>query len=202
MIINNEEERVTVCTLADFIDIISNKICDNDIPRKMFPAKYFPDVDFSFVCEEVTKDSKITELDHEQHFGIKSIKSFDSNELNLMCDFYGGGCFHATTIAEDDRFIDIHNKVMKLVVDTLNDYEGCSPDDMLYVEWFGGFIKNTYEVHEIEDTFTGTPKYCMSCSRYEEALEVYESIVEDKLPARLLLVDKDGMPIYEIKYNY
>ena len=202
MIINNEEERVTVCTLADFINIISNKICDNDIPRKIFPAKYFPDVDFSFVCEEVNKDSKITDLNHEQHFGIKSIKSFDSNELNLICDFYGGGCFHATTIAEDDRPIDINNKVLKLVIDTLNDYEGCSPDDMLYVEWIGGFIKNTYEVHVIEDVFTGTPQYCMSYSRYEEALEAYENIVEDKLPARLLLVDKDGMPIYEIKSNY
>ena len=200
MIINNEEERITVCTLSDFIDIISIKIYDNAIPRKMFPAKYFPDVDFSFICEEVNKDSKITELYHEQHFGIKSVKSFDSNELNLICDFYGGGCFHTTTIAEDEDYIGIRNKVMKLVVDTLNDYEGCSPDDMLYVEWTRGFIKNTYEVHEIEDTFTGTPRYCTTCSRYEEALEVYESIVEDKLPARLLLVDKDG--IYEIKSNY
>lgn len=202
MIINNEEKRVTVCTLADFIDIIAIKIHDNDIPRKIFPAKYFPDVDFSFVCGEVNKDSKITELWHEKHFGIKAIKSFESNELNLMCDFYGGGCLHITTIAEDDRFIDIHNKVMKLVVDTLNDYEGCSPYEMLYVKWSGGFIKNTYEVHEIEDTFSGTPRYCTTCSRYEEALEIYESIVEDNLPARLLLVDKEGMPIYEIKSNY
>ena len=202
MIINNKKQRVTVCTLTDFIEIISIKIWDNDIQRNMSPSKYFPDVDFSFVCENVNKDSKITELRHEQHFGIKAVKGFDSNELNLMCDFYGGGCFHTTTIAEDDRYFDIYNKIMKLVIDTLNDYEGCSPDDMLYVEWIGGFIKNTYEVHEIEDICTGTPQYCMSCSRYEEALEVYESIIEDKLPARLLLVDKNGMPIYEIKSNY
>lgn len=202
MIINNNEERVTVCTLADFIEIISIKIYDNNILTKMCPADNFPGVDFSFVCDEVNKDSKIPELRHEQHFGIRSITNFYSNELNLICDFYGGGCFHATTIARDDRYIDIHHKVMKLVVDTINDNEECYPDEMLYVEWLGGLIKNTYEVHEIEDTLTGTPRYCMTCSRYEEALEAYENIVEDKLPARLLLVDKEGMPIYEVKSNY
>ena len=59
-----------------------------------------------------------------------------------------------------------------------------------------------YEVHEIEDTLSGEPRYCMSYRSYRKALKMYKEIDREGQPARLLLVDKDGMPIDELMSNY
>ena len=61
---------------------------------------------------------------------------------------------------------------------------------------------NKYEVHGILDKFTGEPSNVMTCDIYEEAEEIYNEIVAEGQPARLLLVDEDGMPLNELKSNY
>lgn len=62
---------------------------------------------------------------------------------------------------------------------------------------------NHFEVHELEDDFSGETKYCTSFDNYEEALSEYNKIayIEGK-PARLLEVDADGAPLVEIRSNY
>lgn len=59
-----------------------------------------------------------------------------------------------------------------------------------------------YEVHEIEDEFTGTPATCNTFENYAEALDLYNEIDREGKPARLLKVDYDGDPIDEVKSNY
>lgn len=59
-----------------------------------------------------------------------------------------------------------------------------------------------YEVHEIEDKFTGTPATVNTCEEYAEAIKLYNEIDEEGKPARLLKVDYEGDPIDEIKSNY
>lgn len=59
-----------------------------------------------------------------------------------------------------------------------------------------------YEVHEIEDEFTGTPATVNTYDDYAEALKLYNDIDKEGKPARLLKVDYDGDPIDEIKSNY
>ena len=59
-----------------------------------------------------------------------------------------------------------------------------------------------YEVHEIEDTFTGTPATVNTYEDYAEAVKLYNDIDKEGRPARLLKVDYDGDPIDEVKSNY
>lgn len=59
-----------------------------------------------------------------------------------------------------------------------------------------------YEVHEIEDTFTGSPATVNTFEEYSEAVKIYNEIDEEGKPARLLKVDYEGNPIDEIKSNY
>ena len=59
-----------------------------------------------------------------------------------------------------------------------------------------------YEVHEIEDKFTGTPSTVNTYEDYAEALKLYNDIDKEGKPARLLKVDYDGDPIDEVKSNY
>lgn len=59
-----------------------------------------------------------------------------------------------------------------------------------------------YEVHEIEDPFTGEPATVDTCEDYSSALKIYNEIDSEGKPARLLKVDYEGDPIEEIKSNY
>lgn len=59
-----------------------------------------------------------------------------------------------------------------------------------------------YEVHKIEDEFTGTPATVNTYEDYAEAVKLYNDIDKEGKPARLLKVDYDGDPIDEVKSNY
>ena len=59
-----------------------------------------------------------------------------------------------------------------------------------------------YEVHEIEDITSGEPRYCGTTTSYEDAKADYDAIVADGGFARLLEVDEDGIPLWELECNY
>ena len=122
--------------------------------------------------------------------------------MELLCNYWGGGAGTYDIIYDGMSEEEIQN-VFRNMIERSTSIMGykLDPKDIVYVEW-GDVTVNTYEVHEIEDKFTGTPRYSNTCTTYEDALELYEDIIAEGNNARLLLVDKDGMPIYEIKSNY
>lgn len=62
-------------------------------------------------------------------------------------------------------------------------------------------MKKYYEVHSIEDIFTGEPATVDTFDNLEESEKLYKEIAKTE-PARLLLVDEEGMPLDELKSNY
>lgn len=211
MIINRIDDvnkNVTICTAQDFVKILAQKIIDNDILQKKDPENYFPNVAFAARVNEynkieISQDVKLDDIETCSWFGIHPVKGFDSMDLDLVCNYYGGGCATMCTLFDGMSQDEIEEELGKMIQESTEmGGVGVEKDEMIYVQW-DDVIKNHYEVHEIEDTCTGEPAYCNSYEFYEYALELYQFIDEqEKKPARLLLVDKEGMPIYEIKSNY
>ena len=211
MIINRIDDvskNVTICTAQDFVQIIAQKIVDNDILRAIEPGKKFPKISFATCVNEYGKTNisqlvKLEDIDVSVWFGICPINEFNSNDLELICNYYGGGCATMCVLFDGMSQYEIEKELAKMIQESTEmSGFGVSKDEIIYVQW-DDVIKNHYEVHEIEDTYTGEPAYCNSYEFYEYALELYQFIDEqEKKPARLLLVDKEGMPIYEIKSNY
>lgn len=63
-------------------------------------------------------------------------------------------------------------------------------------------MKQFYEVHEVEDVFTGEPSFVGTYTHYETAKADYDEIVKEGKFARLLKVTEDGEPIEELEANY
>ena len=210
MIINRVDDvgkNITICTARDFVHILAQKIFDNDILKKTDPENYFPNVSFAARVNEynkieISQDVKLDDIEACSWLGIQPVKGFDSMNLDLVCNYYGGGCASLTSLFDGMSQDEIEEELAIMIQgSTEMGGVGVDKDEMIYVQW-DDVIENHYEVHEIEDTCTGEPRYCNSFTLYEEALSLYQSIDEEKKPARLLLVDKEGMPIYEIKSNY
>ncbi len=206
--INEKGQRVTICKAKDFIHIVTQKIIDNDILKSAEPGKLFPVINFAAEVNEynkikITQGVRLDDIDACAWFGIRAITEFNSSDLVIVCDYYGGGCAYLVSLYDGMSQEEIEESITKAVQESteMGGYM-ISEDEMIYVEWINE-IRNTYEVHEIEDTFTGTPSYCSTFNLYEDALELYQYLDEnEKVSLRLLLVDEEGMPIYEIKSNY
>ena len=210
MIINRIDDvgkNVTICTARDFVKILAQKIIDNDILQKTDPENYFPNVTFAarvneYNTIEISQDVKLDVIETSAWLGIHAVKGFDSMNLDLVCNYYGGGCASLTSLFDGMSQYEIEEELTRMIQgSTEMAGVGVDKDEMIYVQW-DGVIENHYEVHEIEDTCTGEPRYCNSFTLYEEALSLYQHIDEEGNNARLLLVDKDGMPIYEVESNY
>ena len=184
MIINKIDEvgkNVTICTARDFVKILAQKIVDNDILQKTDPENHFPKVAFAARVNEwnkveISPDVALENITTSSWFGIHPVTGFDSTDLDLICNYYGGGCASLTSLFDGLSQEEIEEELAKIIQDSTEmGGVGVAKDEMIYVQW-DDVIENNYEVHEIEDTCTGEPRYCNSFDLYEEALSLYQFI--------------------------
>lgn len=200
----DKETRTTICEFCRLAEILTRKILDSGVLLKMEPNVSVGENVLSFCItyeedEEVLK--KTTSWDVCGWYGIKTIKSFNSFALNLVCDYYGGGLLSTATIYDGMGESEIYEEILKMLTKTAEVYDAINSNPYVFVEWECS-LYGTYEVHQIIDPFCGEPGECSTYEDYEYALEAYRDYVEKGERARLLLVDEEGMPIYEIKSNY
>lgn len=137
--IDENEKNVTICTALEFTELLTRKIFSKEMMRTTEPGTKFEDIDFCFAYRyneiEITEDVQLDDLERCSWFGIKSIKGFNSFQLDLACDYYGGGSISVVSIYEDDRYEDIYNKIWDLICDAVSGTLGnLRPEEYLYIE--------------------------------------------------------------------
>lgn len=109
-------------------DLIKDKYINN--------SSKFYNCDFAIV--DMT-NKEIEELTLEEihdnstgWYGIKHINTgFDSSDLDLFVDYYGGGCGMYDMIYDGMKKDEYINIVKELIMSTLNVIEGCKEDTLL-----------------------------------------------------------------------
>lgn len=108
--------------------------------------KNFPDFDFVIVDPE--DGDSLSEMARKAGgwYGIKAIDAgFDSNQLMLVADYYGGGCTSMGTVGEYDE--EIAAAITAVILDTLQTTEGAEADTVLLAE-FSDNVERLMEEHE------------------------------------------------------
>lgn len=110
--------RVKICILT--VNELSERLIA-EINLKNVLEKPFPECDFAIA--EIKNENESLEAIAETStgwFGIKSVETgFDSNNLNLIVDYYGGGCanlieiFNGTEYIKDSVVLDISSAIQK-----------------------------------------------------------------------------------------
>ena len=137
--INEDGKRITICTALEFTDLLARKILLQNMLRATEPGTRFGDIDFCFAYrykgKEITEDVQLDDLEMCSWFGIKSVKGFNSFQLDLICDYYGGGSIALVSIYEDDRYEDIYNKIWDIIYDAVSGTLGnLNPEEYLCIE--------------------------------------------------------------------
>ena len=138
--IDENNKKITICTAKEFIDILSDKIYNSGISQVYHrPNNQFQNIDFAFANQygttEISEDVSLDDIEECSWFGIKSITSFNSSQLDLICDYYGGGAIHVISFVGDETHHEIHNKIANFICDSVADILGrLNPDEYLYIE--------------------------------------------------------------------
>ena len=143
MIIRRTDENnknITICTAEEFINILSDKIYNSGLLQVYHrPNNQFKNIDFAFANQygtaEISEDVSLDDIEECSWFGIKPIIDFNSSQLDLMCDYYGGGAIHVISFVGDETYSEIRNKLINLIFDSVADILGrLNPDEYLYIE--------------------------------------------------------------------
>ena len=96
--------------------------------------KIFPDCDFTITDKEDGDSLYEMARSASSWYGIKAIDAgFDSNQLMLIADYYGGGCASMGTVGEYDEEIAV--AITATILDTLQTTENAKEDTLLLVEF-------------------------------------------------------------------
>lgn len=109
-------------------------------------GKNFPDCDFTIADRENGDSLYEMARNASGWYGIKAIDAgFDSDQLMLIADYYGGGCASMGTVGEYDEEIAV--AITATILDTLQTTENTKEDTLLLVE-FSDNVERLMEVSE------------------------------------------------------
>lgn len=124
-------ERYALLTMSELAETLVSNLDLHDIRRIMF-------LDCDFAVADYCEDDSLEEIRHNSTgwYGVKSIDTgFDSDELCLVADYYGGGCAHFLTL-EDDLFEKTATHcIAHLIMDTLSVQESVRYHTKLIVDF-------------------------------------------------------------------
>lgn len=108
----NDKNKFAACSVKEFVRIISFGIVSE---KKVYRCDFAERSDETEISlREVAETSKAW-------FGIERIPSrFDTNDICLYADYYGGGCFEACCIPNDfSEYNHVFPCVMKMILDSM-----------------------------------------------------------------------------------
>lgn len=128
-----EMKVLTVVALAEHIASL--------IDLENILEKRFPDCNFGIIDVAVETEFDQEELEFLQTgvcgwYGIKAVDAgFDSYDLVLIADYYGGGCAKLTQLYDGISKDDAVKEICRIIVGCLDVQEGANRDTTLFVEF-------------------------------------------------------------------
>lgn len=124
---------LAVCTIRELAEELAKSIdCESVVDSQ------FSECDFATIdgCDQ-SDDLKRVKSDASGWYGIKKLETgFDSPDLLLLCDYYGGGCPNLIQIWEGMNGAVEHPKyILDGLLGCLNAQEAAKPDTVLIVDF-------------------------------------------------------------------
>lgn len=97
-------------------------------------SNIFHDCDFAVANDMYLTNYTLEEIliNSDGWYGIKRIDAgFDSENMELITDYYGGGCATLTSVMYDEEKNNVINIVEKSILEVLSDYEMADKDTLL-----------------------------------------------------------------------
>lgn len=96
----------------------------------------FINCDFAVACDEEYETLAERKYNSSGWYGIKKINTgFDSDDLDLFADYYGGGCGIYNTLFDGMTPKDCIDIVQKMIIATMNITEYCDKNSILIAEF-------------------------------------------------------------------
>lgn len=128
--------RLSCYTVRELAEVLSRSINPKDVLHSKFT-----DCDFAIIDElEMGKPLDDIRRDATGWYGIKRIDTgFDSEDLLLIADYYGGGCAHLSQIWSGlDGYLDVQKEIEGVLLNTLTVQESATLDTGLIVDFKSG----------------------------------------------------------------
>lgn len=131
-----------LCTVEELGAWLAERI-EKDV---LTGEKNFPDCDFTITNQETGDSLHEMARNANGWYGIKAIDAgFDSDQLMLVADYYGGGCASMGTVGEYDE--EIAATITAVILDALQTIEKATADTLLLVE-FSDNVERLMEASE------------------------------------------------------
>lgn len=125
------KDTLMICTVAELAKVIANLINIKSIRKLTCPNVCFSIIDKACLSDDIVEVYNKA----EGWYGIKSIDTgFNSSWLNIICDYYGGGCgcfaqFDLGTAKEE-----IEKELRVMLINTLSEQESVNKETLLIAE--------------------------------------------------------------------
>lgn len=126
-----EDEKYILGTAEEIAKEIVKNYCDS------YNIEDFLECDFAIVDLIDPEDFTLEEIRYNSSgwYGIKRINTgFDSNDLDLFADYYGGSCGVYDVLYDGLTLIDCVAIVKNMIMSTLQVCESCKDDTVLIAE--------------------------------------------------------------------
>lgn len=127
---------LAVCTIRELADELEKSI-DSDLVID----SQFTECDFAIISEDIqSNDLEYIKSGASGWYGIKRLETgFDSTDLLLICDYYGGGCPNLIQIWEGmDGAVEHSKSILDGLLGCLNVQETAKPETVLIVDFLRG----------------------------------------------------------------
>lgn len=128
------EGKLMVCTIEELAEVLAKTVDNRDVSDSRFT-----DCDFCIVeGEDLDRELVDIRRDASGWYGVKQIDAgFDSQDLVLVCDYYGGGCPCLVQVwsGMDDYKDGIKAAILKAFLEMLNIQESARADTMVVVDF-------------------------------------------------------------------
>lgn len=125
--------KLSCYTVRELAEVLSRSIDPKDVLHSKFV-----NCDFAIIDElEMDKPLEDIRRDATGWYGIKRIDAgFDSEDLLLIADYYGGGCAHLLQVWSGlDGYLDVQKEIEDVLINTLTVQESATLDTGLIVEF-------------------------------------------------------------------
>ena len=124
---------LAVCTIRELADELAKSIDTESVVDSQFAECDFAIIDSDSQSEDMGR----IKSDASGWYGIKKLETgFDSPELLLLCDYYGGGCPNLIQIWEGmDGAVEHSQSILDGLLGCLNVQETAKPDTVLIVDF-------------------------------------------------------------------
>lgn len=128
-----KDGNLAVCTIRELANELAKSIDSESVVDSQFT-----ECDFAIIDSDIqTDDLEYIKSGASGWYGIKKLETgFDSTDLLLLCDYYGGGCPNLIQIWEGmDGAVEHSQSILDGLLGCLNVQETAKPEIVLIVDF-------------------------------------------------------------------